>query len=71
MVADELDSTHKKPPDPPNVRTWANELGNKKLARNEENVMEIVLEKEEKGSFDIGEKDVAKALKKLGADLTP
>ena len=49
--------------------SWASLLGGNLPTRNDNNVMEIVLEKDEKGSFNASDEEVAKALQKLGADL--
>ena len=51
--------------------SWASLLGGNLPTRNDNNVMEIVLEKDEKGSFNASDEEVAKALQKLGADLRP
>ena len=51
--------------------SWAALLGSNLPTRNDNNVMEIVLEKDEKGVFNASDEEVAKALHKLGADLRP
>ena len=61
-----------EPPWPPPSRgSWASLLGGNLPARNDDNVMEIVLEKDERGSFNASDEEVARALQKLGADLRP
>ena len=51
--------------------SWASLLGGNLPIRNDNNVMEIVLEKDERGIFNASVEEVAKALQKLGADLRP
>ena len=51
--------------------SWATLLGSNQPTRNDNNVMEIVLEKDEKGGFSASDEEVAKALQKLGADVRP
>ena len=46
-------------------------LGGNLPTRNDKNVMEIILEKDERGVFNASDEEVAKALSKLGADLRP
>ena len=53
------------------VSSYETMLGGNMPTRNDKNVMEIVLEKDEKGVFNETEEEVAKALTKLGADLHP
>ena len=56
---------------PPGQSSWAALLGGNLPTRNDNNVMEIILEKDERGVFNVSEEEVAKALHKLGADLRP
>ena len=51
--------------------SWASLLGENIPTRNSKNVMEIMLEKDVKGAFNVSDEEVAKVLQKLGADLRP
>ena len=51
--------------------SWAHVLGSHAPTKNDKNVMEIVLEKDIKGSFDASDEEVARVLGKLGVDLRP
>ena len=51
--------------------SWASLLGGNLPTRYDKKVMEIVLEKDERGSFNASDEEVAKVLVKLGADLRP
>ena len=51
--------------------SWASVLGSHAPAKSDQNVMELVLEKDTRGNFDATDEEVAKALNKLGVDLRP
>lgn len=51
--------------------SWAHVLGSHLPTKNDKNVMEILLKKDMKGSFDASDEEVARALGKLGVDLRP
>ena len=62
-----MSDPHRLPPG----GSWASVLGGNLPTRKDDNVMELVLEKETKGMFSATDEEVAKALVKLGADLRP
>ena len=51
--------------------SWASLLGENIPNRDSKNVMDIVLEKDERGAFNASDVEVARVLQKLGADLRP
>ena len=52
-------------------KTWAAVLGDSLPKKNDENVLEIVLEKDQKGSFIVKDSECVALMKKLGLDLRP
>ena len=52
-------------------KSWAEMLGSNLPATMNKNILEIVLEKDERGSFIVGEGDCAKVMGKLGIDPRP
>ena len=52
-------------------KSWAEMLGSNLPAILNKNILEIVLEKDERGSFNVGEIDCAKVMGKLGIDPRP
>ena len=52
-------------------KSWAEMLGSNLPATLNKNILEIVLEKDERGSFNVGEIDCAKVMGKLGIDPRP
>ena len=51
--------------------TWAERLGSSLPLGLNKNVLEIVLEKDEKGSFNVSDTDCARVMGKLGLDPRP
>ena len=51
--------------------TWAQRLGSTIPTRLNRNVLEIVLDKDEKGAFHVGEGDCLRVMKKIGLDTNP
>ena len=58
-------------PKVPLKQSWAQMLGSNLPASLNKNVLEIVLEKDDRGGFNVGESDCAKAMWKLGIDARP
>ena len=54
-----------------NGMSWASLFGENISNRDSKNVMDIVLEKDERGAFNASDVEVARVLQKLGADLRP
>ena len=52
-------------------KTWASVLGDSLPKKNDENVLEIVLEKDQKGAFIVKDSECVTLMKKLGLDLRP
>ena len=52
-------------------KSWASVLGGSLPKRNDNNVLEVVLEKEARGSFTVTEKECAHMMGKLGLDARP
>ena len=52
-------------------KSWAQILGSNLPAQLNKNVLEIVLEKDDRGGFNVGDNDCAKAMWKLGIDVRP
>ena len=51
--------------------TWAQRLGSSIPTRLNRNVLEIVLDKDEKGAFHVGDGDCLRVMKKIGLDTNP
>ena len=52
-------------------RSWASVLGGSLPARDNKNVLEVVLEKDVRGSYIVSESECADMMKKLGLDMRP
>ena len=52
-------------------RSWASVLGQNLPKRDDKNVLEVVLEKDSRGSFNVKENECANLLRKLGLDPRP
>ena len=52
-------------------KTWAEKLGSSLPTSLNKNILEVVLEKDEKGAFIVGENDCARLLRRLGLDPNP
>ena len=52
-------------------RWWAELLGSSLPSSLNKNILEVVLEKNERGAFLVGEEDCARMMKKLGLDQRP
>ena len=50
--------------------SWAS-IAEDSISKNDKNVMDIILEKDTKGSFELSDVEVARVLQKLGADMRP
>ena len=55
--------------EPPGKRSWADILGSSLPHSWNKNILELILEKEERGAFLVNEEDVAKILGKIGISL--
>ena len=55
----------------PAKRSWASVLGTSLPPRDDRNVLEVVLEKDTRGSFIVNESECAHMMKKLGLDERP
>ena len=51
--------------------SWAQVLGSTLPTRFNKNVLEIVLDKDSKGAFNVSDHDCSRVMKKLGIDLVP
>ena len=51
--------------------TWAQRLGSTIPTRLNRNVLEIVLEKDERGAFNVGDSDCLRVMQKIGLDTNP
>ena len=56
---------------PPVVRSWAAVLGRSVMKSNDMNVLEVVLQKDTKGSFIVSESDCANLIRRIGLDTRP
>ena len=54
-----------------NNMSWAKHLSSSDCNKLNKNVLEVVLEKDLKGAFNVSESDCAKLMQKLGLDLRP
>ena len=52
-------------------KTWASVLGRNMVSKNDDNVLEVMLEKDTKGAFKVTEEDCANLMKRLGLDQRP
>ena len=52
-------------------RTWAEMLGSSMTSGLNKNVLEIVLEKDQRGAFNVSDHDCARAMRKIGLDARP
>ena len=59
------------PPPLPVKRSWASFLGGNLPKKDDNNVLEVVLEKEFRGSFSVSQTECATILRKLGLDPRP
>ena len=55
----------------PQIESWASVIERSLIRSSEKNILEVVLEKDVRGSFSVSESDCAKYLMKLGLDLKP
>ena len=55
--------------EPPGKRSWADVLGSTLPPSWNKNILELVLEKDEKGPFSTTENDCAKVMTKIGVDI--
>ena len=55
--------------EPPWKRSWADILGSSLPNSWNKNILELILEKEERGAFSVKEEEVAKILAKIGVSL--
>ena len=55
----------------PVKKSWASVLGKSLPPRDDRNVLEVVLEKDTRGSFNVKESECAHMMKKLGLDQRP
>ena len=51
--------------------SWAQLLGSNLPTSWDKNVLEVILDKDERGSFNVGHEDTARLLRKLGLDNRP
>ena len=51
--------------------TWAKMLGSTLPNRLNKNILEIVLEKDEKGAFNVSDQDCIRVMRKIGLEITP
>ena len=58
-------------PQPPTRRSWASVLGTGLPQRSDNNVLEVVLEKDQRGSFTVSETECVNMMCKLGLDPRP
>ena len=56
---------------PSEKKTWASVLGGNMFSRNDDNVLEVVLEKDSKGAFVVKEDECANLMRRLGLDHRP
>ena len=52
-------------------KTWATVLGGTMLSRKDDNVLEVILEKDSRGAFVVKEAECAKMMRRLGLDQRP
>ena len=52
-------------------KSWAQLLGNSLPPSLNKNILEVVLDKDERGAFIVNDSDCAKLMRKLGLDLRP
>ena len=54
-----------------NRPSWAQLLGNNLPSNLDKNVLEVILQKDDRGAFNVNENDCARLLKRLGLDERP
>ena len=52
-------------------KSWASVLGRSKTPNLDNNVLEVVLEKDSRGSFNVSDEDCCNLMRKLGLDQRP
>ena len=52
-------------------KTWASVLGGNIFSRNDDNVLEVILEKDSRGAFNVQDAECANLMKRLGLDQRP
>ena len=55
----------------PGIRSWADRLKSTLPTSWKKNILEVILEKDGRGSFSVSDTDCARMLKKIGLDITP
>jgi hypothetical protein len=52
-------------------KTWASVLGGNMFSKNDDNVLEVILEKDTRGGFTVKENECANLMQRLGLDQRP
>ena len=72
-IMDETETGQRRPEQAAKVsgKSWASVLGQNLPKRDDKNVLEVVLEKDSRGSFNVKEDECANLMRKLGLDPRP